>query len=120
MPHDPTPHQLSLKQRKAIEALLATGEVKAAAAAVGIHRDTLHRWLKEASFLAAVREAEAAALDDLSRVLVGLGRTAVATLNEAMSESDTPAATKVRAADVTLSRLLQLRELANWKRGCRR
>jgi thiamine phosphate synthase YjbQ (UPF0047 family) len=112
MPHDPTSHQLSLKQRKAVEALLTTGEVKAAAAAVGIHRDTLHRWLKETSFQAAVREAEAAALDDLSRVLVGLGRTAVTTLNEAMSEPGTPAATKVRAADVTLSRLLQLRELA--------
>jgi hypothetical protein len=112
MPHDPTSQQLSLKQRKAVEALLTTGEVKAAAAAVGIHRDTLHRWLKEAPFQAAVREAEAAALDDLSRVLVGLGRTAIATLHEAMRESGTPAATKVRAADVTLSRLLQLRELA--------
>jgi len=72
----------------------------------------LHRWLKEAPFQAAVHEAEAAALDDLSRVLVGLGRTAVATLGAAMSESGTPAATRVRAADVTLSRLLQLRELA--------
>jgi len=112
MPHDPTSHQLSLKQRKGVEALLTTGEVKAAAAAVGIHRDTLHRWLNEAPFQAAVREAEATALDDLSRVLVGLGRTAVGTLSEAMSEPGTPAATKVRAADVTLSRLLQLRELA--------
>ena len=112
MPHDPTSHQLSLKQRKAVESLLATGEVKAAAAAAGIHRDTLHRWLKEAPFQAAVHEAEAAALDDLSRVLVGLGRTAVATLGAAMSESGTPAATRVRAADVTLSRLLELRELA--------
>ena len=54
MPLDPT-RQLSPKQRKAIEALLTTGEVKAAAAAAGIHRDTLHRWLKEPIFLDAVR-----------------------------------------------------------------
>ena len=112
MPLDPTLTPLSPKQRKAVAALLTTGEVKAAATEAGIHRDTLHRWLKEPVFLDAVRQAEAAALDDLSRVLVGLGRTAVTTLHEAMSELDTPVATKVRAADVTLSRLLQLRELA--------
>ena len=93
-------------------ALLSTGEVKAAAAEAGIHRDTLHRWLKEPQFLAAVREAEADALDELSRLLVRLGRTAVATIAKAMSDPVTPAATRVRAADVALNRLLQLRELA--------
>jgi hypothetical protein len=112
MPHDPTPHQLSSKQRKAVAALLTTGEVKAAAAEAGIHRDTLHRWLKEPVFLDAVRQAEAVALDELSRLLVGLGRTAVATIATAMRDPVTPAATKVRAADVALGRLLQLRELA--------
>ncbi len=45
-------------------------------------------------------------------MLVRLGRTAVATLAKAMSDPATPPATKVRAADATLSKLLQLRELA--------
>ena len=112
MRHDPTRSELSPKQRKAVAALLSTGEVKAAAAEAGIHRDTLHRWLKEPQFLAAVREAEADALDELSRLLVRLGRTAVATIAKAMSDPVTPAATRVRAADVALNRLLQLRELA--------
>jgi hypothetical protein len=112
MPLDPTLQQLSPKQRKAVEALLTTGEVKAAAVEAGIHRDTLHRWLKEPVFLDAVRQAEAAALDELSRSLVGLGRTAVATIANAMSDPVTPVATRVRAADVALGRLLQLRELA--------
>src|SRR3712207_2008767 len=112
MPLDPTLQQLSPKQRKAVEALLTTGEVKAAAAEAGIHRDTLHRWLKDPVFLGAVRQAEAAALDELSRLLVRLGRTAVATIAKAMSDSGTPVATRVRAADVALGRLLQLRELA--------
>lgn len=79
MPLDPTRQQLSAKQRKAIEALLVTGEVKAAAATAGVHRDTLHRWLKQPVFLTAVRQAEADALDELSRLLVGLGRSAVST-----------------------------------------
>src|SRR4051812_155178 len=110
-PH-PTRQDLTPKQRKAVEALLATGEVKAAASEVGIHRDTLHRWLADPGFLAAVREAEAEALDELSRLLVRLGRTAVATVATAMSDPATPPATKVRAADIALNRLLQLRELA--------
>ena len=112
MPHHATPERLSAKQRRAVEALLATGEVTAAAREAGINRTTLYRWLKEPDFLAAVRHAEAEALDELSRLLVRLGRTAVATIAKAMSDPVTPAATKVRAADVALGRLLQLRELA--------
>lgn len=107
-----TAEGLSPKQHKALEALLATGEVTAAAREAKINRVTLYRWLKDPTFLAAVREAEAAALDELSRLLVRLGRTAVATVAKAMSDPTTPPATKVRAADVALNRLLQLRELA--------
>jgi hypothetical protein len=112
MPTDRTPGGLSPKQRKAVEALLATGEVCAAARAARVSRDTLYRWLKQPAFLEAVREAEAAALDELSRSLVGLGRTAVETLAAAMTAKAAPWATRVRAADASLARLLQLRELA--------
>ena len=112
MPTDRTPDGLTPKQRKAVEALLTTGEVAAAAQAAGVSRDTLYRWLKQPAFLAAVRAGEARALDELSRRLVGLGRTAVATLERAMADPATPAATRVRAADAALARLLQLRELA--------
>ena len=90
MPHNPTLLHLSAKQRKAVEALLATGEVSAAARDAGVHRDTLHRWLKQPLFLAAVRETEARALDELSRLLVRLGRTAAATLAKAMSDPAAP------------------------------
>ena len=107
-----TPGRLSVKQHKAIAALLATGEVKAAAAEAGITRATLHRWLKQPLFLEAVRAAEADALDELSRMLVRLGRSVVATIAKAMSDPTTPFATKVWAADLALNRLLQLRELA--------
>ncbi len=112
MPHNPTPGELTGKRRRAVEALLATGEVSAAARDVGIHRDTLHRWLRQPLFLQAVRDAEAAALDELSRLLVRLGRTAAATLAKAMSDPAVPWSTRVRAADASLGRLLQLRELA--------
>ncbi len=106
------PPTLSARQRRAVEALLATGEVTSAAQTVGVSRATLHRWLTEPVFVAAVRSAEAQALDDLSRMLVRLGRTAAGTLARAMADPMTPSATRVRAADAVLGRLLQLRELA--------
>ncbi len=112
MPPNLTPTELTPKQRKAVETLLATGEVAAAAREAGVSRDTLHRWLKQPLFVQAVREAEAKALDDLSRLLVRLGRTAAATLAKAMGDPVAPYPTRVRAADAVLGRLLQLRELA--------
>ena len=111
MPTNVTPDGLTPKQRKAVEALLTTGEVAAAAQAAGVSRESVYRWLKQPAFLASVREAEARALDDLSRLLVRLGRTATATLAKAMGDASTPWATRVRAADASLGRLLQLREL---------
>jgi phage terminase small subunit len=42
MPHHATPEPLSPKQRRAVEALLATGEVTAAAREAGINRTTLY------------------------------------------------------------------------------
>jgi len=52
---------LTPKQRKAVEALLLTGDVSAAAKAAGVSRESLYRWLRQPLFLAAVREAEARA-----------------------------------------------------------
>ena len=115
MPRNLTPgatRGLTPRQRTAVAALLTTGEVTAAAQAAGVSRETLHRWLKQPAFLEAVRAAEAEALDELSRSLVGLGREARATLAAAMQDPSAPWATRVRAADASLGRLLQLRELA--------
>ncbi len=103
---------LTGKQRKAVAALPATGEVAAAAGDAGISRETLHRWLRDPVFREAVRAAESDALNDLSRSLVTLGRAATGTLSAAMADDTAPWTTRVRAADAVLGRLLQLRELA--------
>lgn len=112
MRHRATASTLTSRQRQAIEAIVATGDVTIAAQSVGVNRATLYRWMKQPTFVQAVHVAEADAVEDLSRMLVRLGRTAVATLAKAMSDPATPPATKVRAADATLTKLLQLRELA--------
>ena len=112
MRRDATDRQLTTRQQRAVAALLTTGDVPAAAEAVGVDKATLYRWMKQPVFLAAVREAEVGALDELSRTLVRLGRTAAGTLEAAMVDGAAPYPTRVRAADAVLGRLLQLRELA--------
>jgi len=104
--------KLSPKQRRAVETLLLTGDASHAAAEAGIARDTLYRWMKQPAFASAVREAEAQAIDEVARVLIRLSKSAVGTLAQAMAERDAPIGPRIRAADITLSRLLQVRELA--------
>jgi predicted site-specific integrase-resolvase len=47
---------LTAKQEKALAALLALGEVKAAAKSSGVGETTLWRWLKDDAFNAAYRD----------------------------------------------------------------
>jgi transposase-like protein len=107
-----TSPSLTTKQQQAIVELLQSTDLVSVARKVGVNRTTLYRWTKQPHFVHALHEAEAVAVDELARMLVRIGRTAVTTLAKAMSDPATPAATRVRAADATLSRLLQLRELA--------
>ncbi|MCD6552444.1 MAG: helix-turn-helix domain-containing protein [Anaerolineae bacterium] len=103
------------KQRKAIEALLTTGSVAAAAKAAGVSRQTLYRWRKDTDFQDALRDAEREALQALSRSLVRLAEKATRTLEE-MMESAERDSVKVRAADVVLARLLQVKSAADAER----
>lgn len=104
---------LTPKQRKVIETLLTTGDKAKAAKAAGVARKTIYEWLRQPAFVAELRQAEAEALDALGRALVTLGNKATKTLQDAMTGKETAMTVKVRAADITLGRLLQLRELAN-------
>lgn len=99
------------KQRKALEALIISGEVTQAATAAGVSRETVYKWLKEPEFKAALSQAESEAIGNLSRALVMLGEQATETLRAAMSDNEAPAASKVRAADIVLDKLLKLRTL---------
>ncbi len=102
---------LSAKQRRAVTALLTEPDMTAAAKAAGVSRDTLYRWLAESAFQAALRDAEASAIAAVSRSLVRLAERAATTLDGAMTDPAAASSTKVRAADIVLARLLQVREL---------
>ena len=105
------PGKLTQKHYRAIETLLTSANASEAATAAGVSRDTLYRWLKDDTFKQALTGAEGEALAALSRSLVSMGDTATATLRDAMTGSNTPTGAKIRAADIVLARLLQLREL---------
>jgi len=77
-------------QRKAIEQLLIHGEIQTAAAAAGVSRDSIHRWLKEPVFVVALREAERLAIGTAARSLARLATKATTVLEAAMDDQNAP------------------------------
>ena len=104
---------LTTRQRKAIESLLTTGSRTEAVRAAGITRQTLSRWFKQPHFVAALRQAEAEALRGLSLSLLSLAEGAAGAL--AAGLEDESATVRLRAADLILQRLLQVREMLDWE-----
>ena len=105
---------LSTKQQKAIAALLVAKDVQSAAIQAGVSERTLHRWINEDErFRAALRAAEALAIDDAVRRLVGAANCALNVLMVMMLDQKTPAAVRLRAAISVLEQLVKLRELNN-------
>jgi phage terminase small subunit len=100
------------RQRKVIESLVATGDVRQAAQTAGVSRTSIYRWMRNPDFHRALKETEAEALANLSRALVRLGEQATQTLQATLADTSLPVGIRVRAAEVVLSRLIQLRETA--------
>ena len=104
---------LTPKQHKAVESLLTTWDTTAAAAAAGVSRDTLYKWMRSKEFRQALQDATRASLENLSRGLVTLGTKAMTVLSDALDDTTAPAAAKVRAAEIVLTKILALRELVD-------
>lgn len=103
--------KLSPQKRRCIEALLTNGTIKSAAAAAGVNRQTVYVWLKDEDFVSALREAEAAALEQLSRALSALATGATAALHDALQPSQ-KITVRLRASETVLNALLRIREMA--------
>lgn len=91
--------------------LMTSPTLAAAAAELGMSVRQLYRWLDDPVFMAELKAAETAAIDQAVRRLVELSGAAVDTLDSAMHDDNASQGVKVRAADVALSQLLRLREL---------
>ncbi len=98
--------------RRAISALLSEKDIASAAVVAGVSERTLYRWLNDPDFKYYLDEATKDTIVNISRTLAGMGEKAIRVLFQILDSGDTTASIKVRAADIVLGRLLQLRELA--------
>ena len=96
---------------EAIAALLTHRNHEEAAKAVGIGSATILRWQKEPEFKIAYREARRAAHGQSIARLQQATSAAVSTLLKVMVDANTPASTKVRAADSVLNHSAKAIEL---------
>lgn len=103
--------ELSRTQHKALAALMTQRDVKHAATAAGVGERTLHTWLRQPAFKAALRDLEADAIDTATRRLTTLADSAVTVLAWVLANPETHAGTRLRAATGILDQLLRLREL---------
>lgn len=115
MPDETTEKKLTPAQRKAIEALLVSGNTTEAAKAAGVNRVTLYRWRNDPAFAEALRDAEAEALAGLSRSLAGLADGVAAALRDALAPGQ-KISVRLRASEIVIDRLLRLRELVEVER----
>lgn len=103
---------LTPKQKLFVLALLKPGAtLKSAGETAGVSEVTAQRWIRQPAIRAALREAEAEAMHEAARALTALAQEAVGVLGAQMNDASNPPGVRVRAADLVLTRLLQLREL---------
>src|SRR5215831_3124398 len=103
--------KLSRKQELAIAALLTCSAITDAAKQCSIGEVTLHRWLKDATFQAAYREARRAVVQQAIVQIQQATGEAVATLRCVMRDAEAPASARVSAAKAILETAIKAVEL---------
>jgi hypothetical protein len=94
---------LGAKKEAAILALLTSRSVEDAARTADIPLRTLYRWMKDPTFDREYRKAKVAAFGQVvSRLQQGTG-AAAAIMLKLMADANTPASTRLRAADCVFS-----------------
>ena len=102
---------LSVKQLRAVRALLTRPTVAQAAQECSLSEATLYRWLNENPFRAALAQAEGEAVAAAGRKLVSLTETALDVVRDILTDPQAPDAVRVRAAELILSHLIRYREV---------
>ncbi len=90
------------KKEEAIAALLTQRNMEEAARAIGIGANTLLRWLQVPEFRDAYRKARRDAYSQAMARIQQASGAAVSTLLKVLVDPNTPASSKVRAADSIL------------------
>ncbi len=94
--------KMTRKMEAAIAALLTAPTIADAAAAVGVHEQSLWRWLQDPDFKARYRDANREALTQSIARLQQVAGRAVDALESVMDDNEAPANAKVSAAKTVL------------------
>lgn len=103
--------QLTPKQQRAITLLASGKSARATAAVLKCGERTVRNWLSLPSFKAALAEAEAGVLADLSRQVLTLPEKAIEVVRAVLEDDTASASTRLRAAALAIDSLLKVREL---------
>ena len=95
--------KLDRRREALIAALLGTGTIGEAARQVGVSPATVYRWMRDADFIVAYRQARRRALEVAVGRLQALACDAVGALERNLA-TEAPAAVQLRAADIVLNR----------------
>jgi hypothetical protein len=101
----------TVKQEKAIMALLSEPTIKLAAKKAGVGETTLYRWMQEETFDKAYKEARKKTLDQTISRLQQTTTNAVQTLKDVMEDKEAPASSRVTAAKTVLEMSFKAYEL---------
>lgn len=102
---------LTIRQSKALQALLSGDNVTACAKAGGVTRTTFYKWLAQPTFKAALNQADGEIIETLTRRLTSLGNLALNNLEAVLSDPKTPPGVRMRAAVEVVNCIIRLREL---------
>lgn len=102
---------LSVKQKRAIRALMSCPTVEKAAAAAQVGETTLYTWLRLPYFQTALNAAQDAAIDAISRRLVSQGDKFLDTIDAVLDAPDIHPATKLRAVEIGFTHMQRFVEM---------
>lgn len=106
-------NSLTTKQRRAIAALLNSRTIEEAAKKAGTSESTVHRWLRQGPFKAALAQAEEEAIGQAVRLMAGATSEAVETLLAIIRNPKVTDKTRVAAIRVFMGSLPPLRLLGS-------
>jgi hypothetical protein len=99
-----SPESLTLNQQKVLALLSAGSTLTHAAESVGIHRNTVANWQRLPAFREAIDRANAERASFWGGQAAGLAADAVAAIRAILSDPKTPAAVRLKAAQVILEK----------------
>jgi hypothetical protein len=107
--------ELTPKQQIALLALLSGHTQIEAARMAHVHENQVCMWMKEPLFVETLHAAEAERVQELNWSLIALAKKATKALEDVLDNAQALDPARIRAADVVLTKLLNLRELVTFE-----